>query len=102
TSTGRNDTVAIADYDRDGGLDMVIPNGRKPDPFWGRTQVLHNICRANHWVELDLVGTFSNRDAIGARVTLAAGGVTQVREQSGGMHERGGQNSQRMHFGLGA
>ena len=63
-------------------------------------QVFHNQGNNNHWIEIDLVGTDSNRDAIGARVILTAGGVTQLREQSGGMLYKA-QNHQRLHFGLG-
>jgi hypothetical protein len=54
----------------------------------------------NHWLEIDLEGTKSNRDGIGARVEVIAGGVRQVRIQDGGMHHRG-QNHSRLHFGLG-
>jgi hypothetical protein len=46
-----------------------------------------------------LVGTHSNRDGIGARVVVEAGGVKQTRLQGGGIHERG-QNHSRLHFGL--
>ncbi len=54
----------------------------------------------NHWIEIDLEGTRSNRDGIGARVEVTAGGVTQTRLQDGGVHERS-QNHSRLHFGLG-
>ena len=53
----------------------------------------------NHWLEIDLEGTKSNRDGIGAVVRATAGGVTQMRVQDGGVHERG-QNHARLHFGL--
>ena len=49
---------------------------------------------------IDLVGTVSNRDGIGAHVLLETGGVVQKRVQSGGMHSLA-QNHQRIHFGLG-
>ena len=100
---GRGDDVSIADYDRDGHLDLFVANGRKPDPLHAPYQLFHNDGNANHWLELDLVGngSTSNRDAIGARVWATAGGVTQLREQNGGIHERGAQNFQRIHFGLG-
>ncbi len=42
----------------------------------------------------------SNRDGIGAKLVIEAGGVHQVRGQGGGMH-RFSQNPQRIHFGLG-
>jgi enediyne biosynthesis protein E4 len=46
------------------------------------------------------VGTKSNRDAIGARVTLKAGGLTMIREVNGG-NGYSGQSSLRLHFGIG-
>ena len=44
-------------------------------------------------------GTLANRDGLGAKVYVTAGGVTQLREQNGGYH-RWSQDSQRLHFGL--
>jgi hypothetical protein len=64
--------------------------------------VLHNQgVPGRHWVTFELQGTKSNRLAIGARVKLIAGGVTQTEE----VHSGGGylsQNDLRIHFGLGA
>ena len=54
-----------------------------------------------HWIELKLVGTVSNRDAIGARVHIAAGGADQWQEVRGGGSYLS-QNDLRVHFGLGA
>ena len=66
----------------------------------GSYHLYHNVCQSgNHWLEIDLEGTRSNRDGIGARVDLTAGGVTQVRIQDGGIHNRA-QNHSRLHFGL--
>jgi hypothetical protein len=51
------------------------------------------------WLELELEGTTSNRDAVGARVTVVAGGMTQTRDvEAGGGHHR--QHSHVLHFGL--
>ena len=100
---GRGDIAALADYDRDGFLDFFITNGADPtSPFVseGPHQLFHNTGNDNHWLEIDLEGVESNRDGIGASITLEADGVTQVREQRGGMH-RLTQNHQRVHFGLG-
>jgi len=55
----------------------------------------------NHFLSLKLVGTQSNRDAMGARAKVQAGGMTQIGEVMG----RGSYLSQsdlRLHFGLGA
>src|SRR3989454_3827105 len=54
--------LSILDYDRDGQLDIVLRNFRQP------AQLLHNTGGANHWLQLKLIGTRSNRDAVGARV----------------------------------
>jgi hypothetical protein len=55
----------------------------------------------NHWVAIKTVGTKSNRDGIGARVTAKAGGRTLVDEvRSGSSYSSS--NDMRVHFGLGA
>ena len=53
-----------------------------------------------HWVSLELAGTMSNRLAIGARLKIVAGGMTQTEQiHSGGSYLS--QNDLRVHFGLG-
>jgi hypothetical protein len=106
---GVGESATLADYDVDGFLDIFVMNGLF---FWPRAQggpeiLLRNVGNGNSWVEIDLVGarrssfsgTLSNRDGVGAKVFVTAGGVTQVREQNGGYH-RWSQNHQRLHFGL--
>jgi len=100
---GRGDVVVMADYNRDGFLDLFLSNGFDPDsPFVkdGPHQLFVNQGNNNHWLEIDLEGVQSNRDGIGASVILEVSGVKQFREQNGGMH-RISQNYQRLHFGLG-
>jgi hypothetical protein len=71
--------LALADYDNDGRMDMVFTNGGE------RAALLHNDTRSpNHWLRLELVGTKSNRDAVGAKVTVRAGGLSIVRQRKGG------------------
>jgi hypothetical protein len=99
--------VAVADYDRDGFLDLLIPPtaamlaAGQPVPAFPTTplQLFRNTGNDNHWLEVDLTGTTSNADAIGARVDVMAGGVTQRRFQDGGVHHFV-QDGQRLHFGL--
>jgi hypothetical protein len=100
---GRGDAVVTADYDLDGFLDLFVLNGAGLAPFGydGPHQLFRNSGNDNHWIEIDLQGVTSNRDGIGAKVELETGGVTQVRDQGGGMHCYS-QNHQRIHFGLGS
>ena len=101
SNLGIGDTVSTADYNNDGFLDLFITNGDFPlllsrnAPY----QLLENEGNDNHWLEIDLEGVVSNRDGIGAKVYVTAGGITQLRQQSGGMHD-GVQNDSRLHFGL--
>ena len=101
TNLGIGESVSVSDYDNDGFLDLLLTNGDFPAilnenaPY----QLLANEGNDNHWLIIDLEGTASNRDAIGAKVYVTAGGVTQLRQQSGGMHNRV-QNDSRLHFGL--
>ena len=55
---------------------------------------------ARHWLMVDLEGTKSNRDGIGARLTVEAGGVKQIAEALSGSGYIS-QNDPRLHFGLG-
>jgi hypothetical protein len=67
--------AAYADIDNDGDLDVLISqNGRRAVLFRNDQQLGH------HWLRLKLVAKAPNRNAIGARVTLAAGGRTQTRD----------------------
>jgi hypothetical protein len=102
-STGRGDSVATADFDNDGYLDLLVTNGSGEPPFTddGTTELFRNLGGGNSWISLELQGVVSNRDGIGARVFATAGGVTQLREQDNGVH-RFAQNHQRLHFGLAA
>ena len=86
--------LAIFDYDRDGRLDLVLRNYRQP------AELLHNQGPPRHWIQVKLVGTRSNRDAIGARVVVVAGGQAQLREVAAG-DGYASQSALRLHFGLG-
>lgn len=95
--------IAVADYNVDGFLDLFISStvlrATQKTYLGSPHQLFRNLGNNNHWIELDLKGVVSNRDGVGARVLLTAGGVTQLREQGGGMHLFS-QNQQRIHFGL--
>jgi ASPIC and UnbV len=65
--------VAFGDFDRDGKVDAVVTRLNEPPVL------LRNTGGADdHWFGLQLTGRASNRDAIGARVIVRAGGITQV------------------------
>ena len=87
---------AVGDIDNDGDLDLVVSNVGK------RVDILRNDGghRSGNWINLKLVGTVSNRAAIGTRVLLKVGADHQVREvQSGSSYLS--QNDLRLHFGIG-
>jgi len=87
--------AAFDDLDNDGDIDVVIQNSRR-----GPTILSNESQTANHWLQIRLRGVSSNRDGVGARVTVVAGDLTQVDEVHSG---RGYQShwGSRLHFGLG-
>jgi hypothetical protein len=94
-------SVALADLFNRGTLDVVIANQK------GRALLYRNTAPSGggHWVEFKLIGTRSNRSAIGAEVTVEFGGVgggaaRQRQVVAGGMGFCS-QNDRRLHFGLG-
>jgi enediyne biosynthesis protein E4 len=87
--------AAFDDLDNDGDVDAVIVNSRQAPT------ILRNDSREeNHWLQVRLQGTRTNRDGVGARVRVVAGDLTQVAEVHGG---RGYQShfGSRLQFGLG-
>jgi hypothetical protein len=99
TGTAVEDSVAVAwsDVDEDGDLDLVIADRTGPEYVH---LFVNGIGRDNNWIELDLEGVTANRGAVGARVTLEAGGVSQMRDVLGGGGHANNQQSRIVHFGL--
>ena len=88
--------ACFADYDTDGRMDAFIVNLGAP------ATLLHNTSTpVGHWLKINLVGTKSNRDGIGAVVEVEAGGVKQRAERVAGSGYLS-QDDWRLHFGLGA
>jgi len=87
--------IAVGDYDNDGDLDLLVTN-RASLP----TLLRNEGGNQNHWLQVKLVGTVSNRDGIGAKITVVTGSRVQVREAKGSYGYMG-QNDLRVHFGLG-
>ena len=93
---GRHRGSAVGDLNGDGRLDVVVTALSAPAEVW-----LNDSPGANHWIEFALQGTKSNRDGIGARIKVVAGGVTQYKQVSfaaGYASSSAGPS----HFGLGA
>jgi hypothetical protein len=88
--------AVFGDLNNDGKVDIVMLNARARP-----TVMINETATSNHWVLLKLVGTKSNRSAVGAVARLTAGGRTQVDEVRAG---RGYQSAEdlRLHFGLGS
>lgn len=88
--------VGVGDFNNDGRLDFYQGNARQA------AQLYLNVSEnAGRWVQLRLVGVKANRDAIGARVFVRAGGESFLREVNGG-NGYSSQSTFRLHFGLGA
>jgi hypothetical protein len=86
--------VAFADFDNDGFVDVLVANNGDP-PL-----LLHNSGNGNHFVNFKLVGTKSNHDAMGTRIRIVSGAVSQIREIAGGGSYLS-QSDLRANFGLG-
>jgi len=87
--------AAFGDINNDGNVDVVILNVGEPPSL-----LLNHGGSTNHRVLFKLVATKSNKAAIGARVTVKAGGFTQINRVRGGASYIS-QNDLRLHFGLG-
>jgi hypothetical protein len=88
--------AAFGDYDNDGDVDVLVINiNSRPNLY------RNDGGNRKSWIGFRLIGTSSNRDAIGARVEIEAAGRTQVSEvRSGGSYLS--HNYMRIHFGLGS
>jgi hypothetical protein len=87
--------AAFGDVKNDGNIDILVLNvGAPPSLF------MQDVPSTRHRVLFRLVGTKSNRAAIGGRVTITNGGMTQFNEVRGGGSYLS-QNDLRLHFGLG-
>jgi hypothetical protein len=86
---------ALGDLDNDGSLEIVV-NNMNDTP-----SLLKNYGAKQNWILIKTVGTKSNRDGVGARVTVVASGLKQMNEvRSGDSYTS--QNDMRLHFGVGA
>lgn len=87
--------LALSDYDNDGRVDLVVVN------TGGDSIIFKNISKPYHSMTFTLMGTKSNRSAIGSRITLTCGEKSYVREVAAG-GSISSQNSLKQTFGLGS
>jgi len=88
--------ACFGDYDNDGKVDAFLVN------LGAKGTLFHNVStNTGHWLTIQLKGTKSNRDGIGARLELTADGKKQIAERVAGSGYLS-QDDARLHFGLGA
>ena len=106
-ASGANDTgfgrgAVYGDFDGDGCLDLYVVNIGEFEGRPGVARLFRNNCATgNNWLIVRTVGTRSNRDGIGATITVSAAGSTQRRTVTAGSSQMS-QNMLAAHFGLGA
>ncbi len=106
--TSAHKLAAWGDYNNDGFLDLVIKDGIGPnlttkESFKGLHYIFKNNGNGNHSVKLNLRGVQSNRNGIGARVTVTHDGTVAYRQNNGGGGgEWGSQGAGPLHFGIGS
>lgn len=88
-------SVARLDWNGDGQLDLVV--GHLDDPYALLTNTTPTV---GHWLSIELIGTKSNRDAIGTKVTVIADGASKTSQLMAGDGYMAS-NQRRLHFGLG-
>jgi hypothetical protein len=86
---------AFGDFDNDGDLDILIINLNEPPSL-----LRNDLSTENHWLKLKLIGTTSNRSAIGARVVVKTASHTVTQEVQSQASFLSCSDS-RLHFGLG-
>jgi hypothetical protein len=88
--------VAFGDVDNDGDIDLLISNsGQEP------TVLINQVGQKKNWISLKLIGTKSNRDAVGAKIFITTENSSQTDQVMGGGSYLSA-NDLRVHFGLGA
>ncbi len=86
--------ACLGDYDNDGDMDIFIVNLNSQSVF-----LRNNKGNQNNWLIINIIGTTSNRDGVGARVKLTSGGKVQTAQKKSTTGYLS-QNDPRMHFGL--
>jgi hypothetical protein len=107
----RSHGIAVADFDHDGDLDVIVGHslarcnlgGSDPCYATGQIRFFENVIgQKGNWIQLQLEGApGTNRSAVGARVTVKAGDVTQTKDVIAGYGHFGAEDDLVQHFGLG-
>ncbi|MBT8185803.1 MAG: CRTAC1 family protein [Eudoraea sp.] len=107
-ATGINDYgigrgSVVFDFDNDGDLDVLVVNQKpvREYPTASITRLFRNDTPTGNWLNVALQGTTSEKNGIGSRVEVVAGGIRMIREIDGGGSSHLSQNSTIAHFGLG-
>jgi hypothetical protein len=87
--------LAVGDIDNDGDSDLLLMNVGEPPVL-----LRNDGGNANHWLGVNLAGTKSNRDAVGTKVTVTAGGRRRSKQRLGGTSYCSASDP-RLLFGLG-
>ena len=77
---GKTHGIAGHDFDRDGDIDLYAAVGGQEIGDRQANAFFENQGTSNHWLTIRLVGTKSNRDAVGAKVTVWTGGLLRFQE----------------------
>jgi hypothetical protein len=90
--------MAYADYDKDGDLDIITVVLDENDAY--SKFYVNETNNGNSWIQFELIGVESNRDAFGSKAWVYAGDLTLVKEIYGGGASHASQHTSILHFGL--
>lgn len=93
--------VAVADFDNDGDLDLVVNNNPAIKESIAPLLLRNEVGQQRNWLAVDLEGTASARSAVGASVTLELANGKQLTRHVTIGTSYASQRSRRLHFGLG-
>jgi hypothetical protein len=91
----RHRGAAFGDFDGDGRMDIVVTALGAPAEIW-----MNRSPNDNHWLDVDLIGTTSNRDGVGATITIATPAGKQVNIKTSAVGYASS-SAGPVHFGLG-